>query len=169
MNPVAAQQVALDNALVTLEKRLNIVKCNARIKFNKLQREEPYKVTLDALKLSPCYPTFLITAEVPEIYMHQFWNTIKKIRDTDAYQFKLDKQKCQIDTVGILDLMRQNKYKSKTKGLKSSFKNSTMSHIVEDFVKRLKSTLGEEGNHYMEPAEFEIQKIVNILVLREAY
>ncbi|GJW30041.1 hypothetical protein Tco_0046916 [Tanacetum coccineum] len=53
---------------------------------------------MDVLKLSPCYPAFLITAEVPEIYMHQFWNTIKKIKDTDAYQFKLDKQKFRIDT-----------------------------------------------------------------------
>nr|GEW51763.1 retrotransposon protein, putative, Ty3-gypsy subclass [Tanacetum cinerariifolium] len=28
---------------------------------------------------------------------------------------------------------------------------------VEDFVKRLRSTLGEEGKHYMAPTEFEIQ------------
>ncbi|GKD69735.1 hypothetical protein Tco_1323825, partial [Tanacetum coccineum] len=67
MNPVAAQGVALDNALVAPEKRLKIEKCNARIEFSKLQREETYQVTLDALKFSPCYPAFLITAEVPEI------------------------------------------------------------------------------------------------------
>ncbi|GJX17104.1 retrovirus-related pol polyprotein from transposon TNT 1-94 [Tanacetum coccineum] len=30
--------------------------------------------------------------------MHQFWNTIKKIKDTDAYRFKLDKKKFRIDT-----------------------------------------------------------------------
>nr|GEX33889.1 reverse transcriptase domain-containing protein [Tanacetum cinerariifolium] len=69
MNPVAAQQVALNNALVALEKRLKIVKCNARIEFIKPQREKTYQVTLDALKLSLCYPAFLITAEVPEIYL----------------------------------------------------------------------------------------------------
>ncbi|GJX76413.1 hypothetical protein Tco_0323224 [Tanacetum coccineum] len=90
MNPVSTQQVALDNALVALEKRLKIEKCNMRIKFNKPQRKTTYQVTLDVLKLSPCYPTFPITAEVPKIYMHQFWNTIKKIKDTDANQFKLD-------------------------------------------------------------------------------
>ncbi|GJR32035.1 hypothetical protein Tco_1108267 [Tanacetum coccineum] len=67
MNPVAAKQVALDNALVPPEKRLKIEKCNARIKFGKPQREEIYQVTLDALKLSTCYPAFLITTEVPEI------------------------------------------------------------------------------------------------------
>ncbi|GJS42099.1 hypothetical protein Tco_0567142 [Tanacetum coccineum] len=86
--------VALDNALVAPEKRLKIKKCNIRIEFNKPQREPTFQVTLDVLKLSPCYHAFLITAEVPEIYMHQFWNTIKKIKDTDAYKFKLDKQKC---------------------------------------------------------------------------
>ncbi|GKE17907.1 hypothetical protein Tco_1425484 [Tanacetum coccineum] len=67
MNPVSAQQVALDNALVAPEKRLKIEKCNMRIEFSKPQRETTYQVTLDALKLSPCYPAFLITAEVPEI------------------------------------------------------------------------------------------------------
>ncbi|GJT95613.1 hypothetical protein Tco_1091131 [Tanacetum coccineum] len=93
-----SQQVALDNALVAPEKRLKIEKCNTRIEFNKLQREATYQVTLDALKLSPCYPAFLITAKVPDIYMHQFWNTIKKIKDTDVHRFKLDKKKCRINT-----------------------------------------------------------------------
>ncbi|GJX39730.1 hypothetical protein Tco_0253033 [Tanacetum coccineum] len=92
MNLVATQQVALDNSLVPPEKRLKIEKCNARIAFSKPKREETYQVTLDALKLSPCYPTFMITTEVPEVYMHQFWNTIQKVKDTDAYRFKLDKK-----------------------------------------------------------------------------
>nr|GEW31633.1 retrovirus-related Pol polyprotein from transposon TNT 1-94 [Tanacetum cinerariifolium] len=52
MNPVAAQQVALDNALVAPEKGLKIDKCNARIEFSKPQREETYQIILDALKLS---------------------------------------------------------------------------------------------------------------------
>ncbi|GJT58329.1 hypothetical protein Tco_0993383 [Tanacetum coccineum] len=64
MNPVSTQQVALDNALVAPEKRLKIEKCYGRIAFNKLQREATYQVTLDALKLSPCYPAFLITTEI---------------------------------------------------------------------------------------------------------
>nr|GEU34779.1 hypothetical protein [Tanacetum cinerariifolium] len=63
MNPIATQRVALDNAFVAPEKRLNFEKCNARTEFSKPQREETYQVTLDALKLFPCYPTFLITAE----------------------------------------------------------------------------------------------------------
>ncbi|GJW19308.1 hypothetical protein Tco_0026744 [Tanacetum coccineum] len=65
-----------------------------------------YQVTLDALKLFPCYLAFLITAEVPEIYMHQFWNTIKKIKDTDAYRFKLDKQKFRINTEVFCEILQ---------------------------------------------------------------
>nr|GEU44088.1 hypothetical protein [Tanacetum cinerariifolium] len=98
MNPIATQQAILDNALVPPEKRLKIERCNAIIAFSKQQREQTYQVTLEALKLSPCYPAFLITTEVPEIYMHKFWNTVTKIRDTDAYSFKLDKKKCRVDT-----------------------------------------------------------------------
>nr|GEX97659.1 hypothetical protein [Tanacetum cinerariifolium] len=38
----------------------------------------------------PYYNAFLITADVPEIYMHQFWFTISKIKDSLSYKFKLD-------------------------------------------------------------------------------
>ncbi|GKC63603.1 retrovirus-related pol polyprotein from transposon TNT 1-94 [Tanacetum coccineum] len=98
MNPIASQQASLGNSLVAPKKRLKIGRCNARIAFTRLQKEETYQVTLEALKLSPCYPAFQITTEVPEIYMHQFWNTIKKIGKTYAYDFKLDKKKCRVDT-----------------------------------------------------------------------
>ncbi|GJX24038.1 hypothetical protein Tco_0228483 [Tanacetum coccineum] len=37
--------------------------------------------------------------------MHQFWNTIKKIKDTDAYRFKLDKQKFRIDTEVFCEIL----------------------------------------------------------------
>ncbi|GJU92615.1 hypothetical protein Tco_1317371 [Tanacetum coccineum] len=76
INPVAAKQVALDNALVPPEKRLKIEKCNARIEFNKPQREEIYQ------------------------------NTIQKTKDTDAYQFKLDKKKSRIDTEVFCEILR---------------------------------------------------------------
>ncbi|GKD52196.1 hypothetical protein Tco_1281172, partial [Tanacetum coccineum] len=63
-NPTASSQIALDNALVPPEARLKIGECNRRIEFSKPQREATYQVTLDSLKLSPCYPAFLITAGI---------------------------------------------------------------------------------------------------------
>nr|GEZ39986.1 putative ribonuclease H-like domain-containing protein [Tanacetum cinerariifolium] len=38
----------------------------------------------------------------------------------------------------------------------------------ENFIKRSRSTLGEEVNHYIEPTELKIQEMVNIWVSREA-
>nr|GEU94034.1 putative RNA-directed DNA polymerase [Tanacetum cinerariifolium] len=70
MNPIETQQAALNNALVPSEKRLKIKRCNARIACSKPRKEETYQVTLEDLKLSPCYPAFVITAEVSKIYMH---------------------------------------------------------------------------------------------------
>ncbi|GJS67288.1 hypothetical protein Tco_0681852 [Tanacetum coccineum] len=71
MTTTAAQQVALDNALVPLEKQVEIGKCNMRINHEKTQKEPTYQVVLDALALTTCYPAFLITTNVPKIYMHQ--------------------------------------------------------------------------------------------------
>nr|GEW78289.1 uncharacterized mitochondrial protein AtMg00810-like [Tanacetum cinerariifolium] len=54
-------------------------------------KEETFQVVLDALVLTPCYPVFFITADVPEVYMHQFWNSVYKHHD--FYIFKIDKKK----------------------------------------------------------------------------
>nr|GEV17237.1 hypothetical protein [Tanacetum cinerariifolium] len=48
---------------------------------------------LDSLALSPLYPAFLITAEILKIYMHQFWHTITKIKNSSLYRFKLEKKR----------------------------------------------------------------------------
>ncbi|GJV41798.1 retrovirus-related pol polyprotein from transposon TNT 1-94, partial [Tanacetum coccineum] len=89
INPTTASQISLDNALVPPEARLKIGECNTRIKFSKSQREATYQINLDAPKLSLCYPAFLITAEVPEIYMHRFWNSVNKVQGSSSYRFKL--------------------------------------------------------------------------------
>ncbi|GKE51932.1 hypothetical protein Tco_1487088 [Tanacetum coccineum] len=91
MSSIIAQQTKLDLELVSKEKRLDIGKCNGRLNPGKIQREPIFQVVLDALALTPCYSAFLITADVPEIYMHQFWDSVYK-HDT-FYKFKIDKRK----------------------------------------------------------------------------
>ncbi|GJX01565.1 hypothetical protein Tco_0185478 [Tanacetum coccineum] len=79
MNPIAAQQVARDNALVAPESRVQISQCNMRINPTKTPKEPTYNVVLDSLSLSPLYPTFL---------------------------FKLDKKKCTIDLEVFGDVLQ---------------------------------------------------------------
>ncbi|GJV40174.1 hypothetical protein Tco_1418614 [Tanacetum coccineum] len=62
-----------------------------------LNQEETFQVVLDLIKSSPCYNAFLITADVPEIYMQQFWFTVKKIKKTTSYEFDLADKKCKVD------------------------------------------------------------------------
>ncbi|GJU69156.1 hypothetical protein Tco_1255415 [Tanacetum coccineum] len=71
MSSITAQQTKLDLELVPKEKRLDIGKCNGRLNPRKIQREPTFQVVLDALALTPCYSSFLITTDVPEVYMHQ--------------------------------------------------------------------------------------------------
>ncbi|GJX20339.1 retrovirus-related pol polyprotein from transposon TNT 1-94 [Tanacetum coccineum] len=77
--------------LVPKENRFDIRKCNGRIPRGFSPRETTFQVTLDAIVLTPCYPAFLITADVLEVYMHQFWNSVYK--HDDFYRFKIDKKK----------------------------------------------------------------------------
>ncbi|GJX24101.1 hypothetical protein Tco_0228546 [Tanacetum coccineum] len=52
MNPIADQQVALDNELVTPENRVQIGQCNMRIDLTNTPKEPTYQVDLDSLALS---------------------------------------------------------------------------------------------------------------------
>nr|GEV24663.1 hypothetical protein [Tanacetum cinerariifolium] len=91
MSSITVQQAKLDLELVPKEKRLNTGKCNERLNPGKIQREPTFQVVLDALALTLCYSAFLITVDVSEVYMHQFWDSVYK-HDT-FFRFKMDKRK----------------------------------------------------------------------------
>ncbi|GJV01508.1 hypothetical protein Tco_1335077 [Tanacetum coccineum] len=69
MNTTQAQQKALDDALVAPADRLEFGKCNMRLKTDIKPKEATFQVVLDALALTPFYRAFLITADVPAIYI----------------------------------------------------------------------------------------------------
>ncbi|GJZ23732.1 hypothetical protein Tco_0561191 [Tanacetum coccineum] len=97
MNQEQIQQAACDEALVPTADRVKISTTNMRIDPTLTQKEETYQVILDIIKTSPCYNAFLITANLPEIYMHQFCLTVKKVKKSSFYQFDLVDKKCQVD------------------------------------------------------------------------
>ncbi|GKD75065.1 hypothetical protein Tco_1333347 [Tanacetum coccineum] len=82
MSSITAQQTKLDLELVPKEKRLEIGKCNERLNPGKKPKWPTFQVVSDALSLTPCYSAFLITADVPEVYMHQFWDSIHKYENS---------------------------------------------------------------------------------------
>ncbi|GJV98914.1 hypothetical protein Tco_1554166 [Tanacetum coccineum] len=52
---------------------------------------------IDVIKNSTCYKAFTISAEVPKIFMQQFWYTIKKVSGTNSYEFLLANKRCLVD------------------------------------------------------------------------
>ncbi|GKF23030.1 hypothetical protein Tco_0075352, partial [Tanacetum coccineum] len=82
MNTTKEQQKELDDTLVALENRLKIWKSNLRLSSNLKSKEPTIQVVLDALKLTPFYNAFEISADVPKIYMQEFWRYVQSfIRD----------------------------------------------------------------------------------------
>ncbi|GJT61796.1 hypothetical protein Tco_1005329 [Tanacetum coccineum] len=78
MDTTKAQQKELDDALVAPENRLKIGKCNQRFCPTLKSNEPTIQVVLDTLKLTPFYNAFKVFADVPEIYMQEFWATVTK-------------------------------------------------------------------------------------------
>ncbi|GJY42859.1 hypothetical protein Tco_0431072 [Tanacetum coccineum] len=77
MDTTKAQQKVLDDALIAPKNHLKIGKCNQRLNPTLKSNEPTIQVALDALKLTPFYNTFVISNDVPEIYMQVFWATVK--------------------------------------------------------------------------------------------
>ncbi|GKD52295.1 hypothetical protein Tco_1281271 [Tanacetum coccineum] len=88
MNTAKEQQKELDDALVAPENRLKIGKSNLRLSSNLKSKEPTLQVVLDALKLTPFYNAFEISADVPEIYMQEFWVIVT--RHHSSLRFKLN-------------------------------------------------------------------------------
>nr|GFA22611.1 hypothetical protein [Tanacetum cinerariifolium] len=69
------QQVVLDEALVPSIKRLRIERSNFRLPSDIQSKESTLQVVYDVLRKSPFFKAFLVMADVPEIYMQEFWAT----------------------------------------------------------------------------------------------
>nr|GEZ40273.1 hypothetical protein [Tanacetum cinerariifolium] len=69
------QQVALDEAFIPSTKRLRIGRSNFRLLSDIQSKESTLQVVYDVLRRSPFFKAFLVTADVPEIYMQEFWAT----------------------------------------------------------------------------------------------
>ncbi|GKC03151.1 hypothetical protein Tco_0994761 [Tanacetum coccineum] len=88
MDNTRAQQKALDDELVAPVDRLKIGKSNLRLSSILKSKEPSLQVALDALKLTPFYNAFEISADVPEIYMQEFWVIVS--RHHSSLRFKLN-------------------------------------------------------------------------------
>ncbi|GJT47287.1 hypothetical protein Tco_0956002 [Tanacetum coccineum] len=66
--------------------------------------EPTLQVVLDALKLTPFYKAFEITADVPEIYMQEFWVTVS--RHHSSLRFKLNGKSLTLNVDNFKDMLK---------------------------------------------------------------
>nr|GEV24232.1 hypothetical protein [Tanacetum cinerariifolium] len=99
-----AQQIALDDALVAPTNRLKIRKCNHRLSFTLKSNEPTLQVVLNALKLTPFYNAFQITANVPKIYIQEFWATVS-IHHT-SLRFKMNGKSHTLNLENFRDMLQ---------------------------------------------------------------
>nr|GFB46445.1 hypothetical protein [Tanacetum cinerariifolium] len=89
------QQVALDEAFVSSIKRLRIRKSNFRLPSDIQSKESTLQVVYDVLRSCPFFKAFLVTADVPKIYMQEFWAIVYVHQH--SIRFKLDNKKHIVD------------------------------------------------------------------------
>nr|GFC05828.1 hypothetical protein [Tanacetum cinerariifolium]GFC31808.1 hypothetical protein [Tanacetum cinerariifolium] len=91
MDTTIDQQVAMDEALVPHAKRLRIERSNFILLLDIKSNESTLKLVYDVLRLTLLFKDFLVTADVPEIYMEEFWATATVHHH--AIRFKMDNKK----------------------------------------------------------------------------
>nr|GFA11033.1 hypothetical protein [Tanacetum cinerariifolium] len=91
------QQVALDEALVPSTKILRIRRSNFRLPSDIQSKESTLQVVYDF------FQAFLVTADVPEIYMQEFWATA--IVHHHSIRFKMNNKKHIINLETFRDML----------------------------------------------------------------
>ncbi|GJT72404.1 hypothetical protein Tco_1031690 [Tanacetum coccineum] len=104
MDNTRAQQKALDDELVAPANRLKIRKSNLRLSSNLISKEPTLQVVLDALKLTLFYKAFEIIADVPDIYMQEFWVTVS--RHHSSLHFKLNGKSHTVNVDNFKDMLK---------------------------------------------------------------
>ncbi|GJY50209.1 hypothetical protein Tco_0440165 [Tanacetum coccineum] len=104
MDTTRAQQQALDDELVAPADCLKIGKSNLRLSSTLKSKEPTLQVLLDSLKLTPFYNAFEISADVPEIYMQEFWVTVS--RHHSSLRFKLNGQSHTVNVDNFKDMLK---------------------------------------------------------------
>nr|GFA91091.1 hypothetical protein [Tanacetum cinerariifolium] len=79
MDMTIDQQVALDEALVPHTSRLRIGKRNFRLRSYITSNESTLQLVYDVLRLTPFYKAFLVTADVSEIYILEYFREMLHI------------------------------------------------------------------------------------------
>nr|GEX17162.1 hypothetical protein [Tanacetum cinerariifolium] len=103
MDTIIDQQVAMDEALIPHTKRLRIGRSNFCLLSDIKSKESTLQLVYNVLRLTSFFKAFLVTADVPEIYMQEFWATATIHHH--AIRFKMDNMKHIVNLDSFKDML----------------------------------------------------------------
>nr|GEZ74018.1 copia protein [Tanacetum cinerariifolium] len=103
MDTTIEQQLAMDKALVPTAQRLKIGRSNFRLLSDIKSKESTLQLVYDVLRRCAFFNTFLVTANVLEIHMQEFWATATV--HYHSIRFKIDTKKYIIDLESFRDIL----------------------------------------------------------------
>nr|GFB72168.1 hypothetical protein [Tanacetum cinerariifolium] len=103
MDTTIDQQAAMYEALVPYAQRLRIGRSNFRLLLDIKSKESTLQLVYDVLQLCSFFKAFLVTADVPKIYMQEFWATATVHHH--AIRFKTDNKKHIVNLESFRDIL----------------------------------------------------------------
>nr|GEW73786.1 hypothetical protein [Tanacetum cinerariifolium] len=103
MDTTIEHQLAMDAALVPISQRLKIGRSNFSLLSDIKSKESTLQLVYDVLCRCPFFTAFVVTADVPEIYMQEFWATTTV--HYHSIRFKMDNKKHIIDLESFRDIL----------------------------------------------------------------
>nr|GEV97629.1 hypothetical protein [Tanacetum cinerariifolium] len=103
VDTIIEQQAAMDEALVPHAQRLRIGRSNFRLLSDIKSKESTLQLVYDVLRICPFFKAFLVTTDVPEIYMQEFWVTATVHHY--AIRFKMDNKKHIVNFESLRDML----------------------------------------------------------------
>ncbi|GJR19082.1 retrovirus-related pol polyprotein from transposon TNT 1-94 [Tanacetum coccineum] len=124
-------------AIVPRSQWLTIGKSNLLFNVQKIQKNPIFQISVDILSNTNFFQAFTTSANVPAIYLQQFWNTMKYNEKTGVYSCQVDEQWFELSA----DLLR--KALAITPVIPAhSFELPPSGNIVIDFVNELGAVMG---------------------------
>ncbi|GJV30497.1 hypothetical protein Tco_1386945 [Tanacetum coccineum] len=81
-----------DEQIVPRSQWLTIGKSNLLFNAQKIQKNPIFQISVDILSNTNFFQAFTASANVPAIYLQQFWNTMKYNEKTGVYSCQVDEQ-----------------------------------------------------------------------------
>nr|GEW60605.1 hypothetical protein [Tanacetum cinerariifolium] len=147
MDMTIDQQVTLDEALIPHASRLRIGKRNFCLRSDITFKESTLQLVYDVLRLTPFYKAFLVTSDVPDIYMQEMMYICLRLPGQTFDELPFEEE--------ILSLLRFLGYSREIRRLTDGLyhkKNVDFAYLLwEDFVYQVEHKDAKKSNEMYYP------------------